>query len=109
MNRSLFLIASAYHIEMLRVANRAIRGSSCLVPRRLFSTTSSAHVDATIASGQDAPTDKSSNSKGLNKFSSRITQPKSQGASQAMLYATGLTEPDMDKAQVGISSVWFEG
>jgi hypothetical protein len=26
-----------------------------------------------------------------NKFSSRITQPKSQGASQAMLYATGLT------------------
>lgn len=26
---------------------------------------------------------------GLNKYSSRITQPKSQGASQAMLYATG--------------------
>ena len=32
----------------------------------------------------------------LNKYSSRITQPKSQGASQAMLYATGLTEEDMD-------------
>src|ERR671916_898798 len=45
----------------------------------------------------------------LNKYSSRITQPKSQGASQAMLYATGLTEQDMDKAQVGIASVWFEG
>jgi len=45
----------------------------------------------------------------LNKFSSRITQPKSQGASQAMLYGTGLTREDMDKAQVGISSVWFEG
>jgi dihydroxy-acid dehydratase len=45
----------------------------------------------------------------LNKFSSRITQPKSQGASQAMLYATGLRENDMDKAQVGIASVWFEG
>lgn len=44
-----------------------------------------------------------------NKYSSRITQPKSQGASQAMLYATGLTEKDMDKAQVGISSVWYEG
>ena len=44
-----------------------------------------------------------------NKYSSRITQPKSQGASQAMLYATGLTREDMDKAQVGISSVWFEG
>ena len=45
----------------------------------------------------------------LNKFSSRITQPKSQGASQAMLYATGLREPDMDKPQIGIASVWFEG
>src|SRR4029077_16293859 len=37
------------------------------------------------------------------------TQPKSQGASQAMLYGTGLTDADMAKAQVGISSVWFEG
>jgi dihydroxy-acid dehydratase len=45
----------------------------------------------------------------LNKFSSRITQPKSQGASQAMLYATGLQDEDMGKAQVGIASVWFEG
>ncbi len=45
----------------------------------------------------------------LNKYSSRITGPKSQGASQAMLYGTGLTESDMDKAQVGISSVWYEG
>jgi len=45
----------------------------------------------------------------LNKISRRITQPKAQGASQAMLYATGLTEADMDKAQVGISSVWYDG
>jgi dihydroxy-acid dehydratase len=45
----------------------------------------------------------------LNKISRRITQPKAQGASQAMLYATGLTEEDMDKAQVGISSVWYDG
>jgi dihydroxy-acid dehydratase len=45
----------------------------------------------------------------LNRYSARITQPKSQGASQAMLYGTGLTEADMDKAQVGISSVWWEG
>ena len=45
----------------------------------------------------------------LNKYSRRITQPKSQGASQAQLFATGLTEADFDKAQVGISSVWFEG
>jgi dihydroxy-acid dehydratase len=45
----------------------------------------------------------------LNKYSSRITQPPSQGASQAMLHATGLTRADLDKAQVGISAVWFEG
>jgi dihydroxy-acid dehydratase len=45
----------------------------------------------------------------LNKYSSQITQPKSQGASQAMLYATGLTTEDMNKPQVGIGSVWYEG
>ncbi|WP_339910088.1 dihydroxy-acid dehydratase [Symmachiella dynata] len=48
-------------------------------------------------------------SAGLNKYSSRITQPKSQGASQAMLYGTGMTEDDMNKPQVGISSMWYEG
>ena len=45
----------------------------------------------------------------FNRFSSQITQKKSQGASQAMLYATGLKAADMDKPQVGISSVWYEG
>ena len=45
----------------------------------------------------------------LNPFSSQITQVKSQGASQAMLYGTGLTDADMQKPQVGISSMWYEG
>ncbi|KAI2621017.1 dihydroxy-acid dehydratase [Hypomontagnella submonticulosa] len=45
----------------------------------------------------------------LNKVSRTITQPKAQGASQAMLYATGLNDEDLSKAQVGISSVWYEG
>mmetsp|Transcript_5018 Transcript_5018/g.7625 ORF Transcript_5018/g.7625 Transcript_5018/m.7625 type:complete len:586 (-) Transcript_5018:655-2412(-) len=45
----------------------------------------------------------------LNEYSKTITQPKSQGASQAMLHATGLTSADLNKAQVGISSVWYEG
>ena len=48
-------------------------------------------------------------SRKLNKYSSRITQPPSQGASQAMLHATGLTRADMDKPEVGISAVWYEG
>ncbi len=47
--------------------------------------------------------------KQTNKYSAQITQPKSQGASQAMLYATGLKETDMNKPQVGVASVWFEG
>jgi dihydroxy-acid dehydratase len=45
----------------------------------------------------------------LNKYSQRITQPRSQGASQAMLYGVGLTDEDMGKGQVGISTMWFEG
>ena len=52
---------------------------------------------------------KQSSAKPLNKYSSRITQPKSQGASQAMLYGTGLTDDDMQKAQVGITAMWYEG
>lgn len=45
----------------------------------------------------------------LNRYSRRVTQPKAQGASQAILYGVGLSEADMDKPQVGISSVWYEG
>ena len=45
----------------------------------------------------------------LNRYSSRITQPRSQGASQAMLLGTGLQPSDLDKPQVGIASMWYEG
>ena len=45
----------------------------------------------------------------LNKFSARVTQPKYQGSSQAMLFATGLTPEEMNKPQVGIASMWWEG
>jgi len=45
----------------------------------------------------------------INPFSSRITQPKSQGASQAQLFATGFNEADFEKAQIGIASIWYEG
>ncbi|MFN9369393.1 MAG: dihydroxy-acid dehydratase [Planctomycetia bacterium] len=45
----------------------------------------------------------------LNRHSSRITQPRSQGGSQAMLMATGLTAGDLAKPQVGIASMWFDG
>ncbi|HMP06425.1 MAG TPA: dihydroxy-acid dehydratase [Lacipirellulaceae bacterium] len=45
----------------------------------------------------------------LNKYSAHITQPKSQGASQAMLFGTGLSEEDMQKPQVGIAAMWYDG
>ncbi|GME92002.1 hypothetical protein B5S28_g2899 [[Candida] boidinii] len=44
-----------------------------------------------------------------NKYSSIITQPKSQGASQAMLYATGFKTEDFNKGQVGVGSCWWSG
>ncbi|MEM8943694.1 MAG: dihydroxy-acid dehydratase [Planctomycetota bacterium] len=55
-----------------------------------------------MASRQDTATT-------LNTYSRQITQPKSQGASQAMLYGTGLTDEDLAKPQIGIASVWYEG
>ncbi|OJA21063.1 hypothetical protein AZE42_06814 [Rhizopogon vesiculosus] len=45
----------------------------------------------------------------LNKISCQLTQDKARGGAQAMLYATGLTEEDMNKPQIGISPIWWEG
>lgn len=45
----------------------------------------------------------------INKYSRRLTQDETQPAAQAMLYAVGLTEDDMNKAQVGIVSSGYEG
>jgi len=45
----------------------------------------------------------------MNRYSSRVTQPRSQGASQAMLYGIGLTDADLQKPQVGICSMWYDG
>lgn len=47
--------------------------------------------------------------KELNKYSRRLTQDESQPASQAMLYAVGLTDEDMNKAQIGIASTGYDG
>ena len=45
----------------------------------------------------------------INRISKVITQPQARGTSQAMLYATGMTEADMNKAQVGIVSMGWDG
>ncbi|MBZ0112030.1 MAG: dihydroxy-acid dehydratase [Thermoanaerobaculia bacterium] len=45
----------------------------------------------------------------LNRYSRRLTEPPSQGGSQAMLQATGLPRRQLGLPQVGIASVWYEG
>src|SRR6476469_5761797 len=45
----------------------------------------------------------------LNRYSKTITQDVTQPAAQAMLYGIGLTDEDLNKAQVGIVSMGYEG
>lgn len=45
----------------------------------------------------------------LNKFSRTLTQEIHNPAAKAMLYGVGLTEEDMQKAQIGIASTGYEG
>jgi len=48
-------------------------------------------------------------SRKLNRVSARITEEKAQGASQAMLHATGLSPEDLGKPQLGIAAMWYDG
>ena len=48
-------------------------------------------------------------SRKLNRVSARITEAKAQGASQAMLHATGSRAEDLHKPQLGISAMWYDG
>ncbi len=45
----------------------------------------------------------------INRYSKTFTQDPTQPAAQAMLYGIGLTKADMDKAQVGIASMGYDG
>ena len=45
----------------------------------------------------------------LNKYSKNVTSNPEQPAARAMLYATGLTDADMEKAQIGVVSTGWEG
>jgi dihydroxy-acid dehydratase len=45
----------------------------------------------------------------LNKFSRTLTQEITNPAAKAMLYGVGLSEEDMQKAQIGIASTGYEG
>ncbi|MVN20608.1 dihydroxy-acid dehydratase [Mucilaginibacter arboris] len=45
----------------------------------------------------------------LNRYSKTFTQDPTQPAAQAMLYGIGLTDEDMQKAQVGVASMGYDG
>src|SRR6478609_971955 len=45
----------------------------------------------------------------LNKYSKTLTQDVTQPAAQAMYHAIGMTDEDLDKAQVGIASMGWDG
>ncbi|WP_438945220.1 dihydroxy-acid dehydratase [Sediminibacterium sp.] len=45
----------------------------------------------------------------LNKYSKTITQDPTQPAAQAMFYGIGLTDEDLQKAQVGVVSMGYDG
>ncbi|XP_030975370.1 dihydroxy-acid dehydratase, chloroplastic-like [Quercus lobata] len=66
-------------------------------------------IRSSLSSVDESSTSSTPTQKKLNKYSSRITEPKSQGGSQAMLLGVGLSEEELSKPQVGISSVWYEG
>ncbi|MEM8562973.1 MAG: dihydroxy-acid dehydratase [Pseudomonadota bacterium] len=44
-----------------------------------------------------------------NHFSARITQGPAHGAAQAVLHGVGLERDDLDKPQIGVTTVWYEG
>ncbi|KAK9467800.1 dihydroxy-acid/6-phosphogluconate dehydratase [Lipomyces arxii] len=81
-------------------------GKKALLPRtRLVGTVPRYRREFSVGTVRRAGSDNET----LNEYSSEITIPKSQGAAQAMLYATGFKDEDFAKAQVGISSVWYSG
>ena len=45
----------------------------------------------------------------INKYSKTITLDPTQPAAQAMFYGIGLTDEDLEKAQVGIASMGYDG
>ncbi len=45
----------------------------------------------------------------LNKYSKVLTQDETQPAAQAMFYGIGLTDEDLQKAQVGVVSMGYDG
>ncbi|KAG8803523.1 hypothetical protein FRC16_004931 [Serendipita sp. 398] len=87
---------AAFSARPLRSSSQNLSWLNVKTPRGVRSLASS----STVASKEP-----------LNRYSKTVTQPKDQGASQAMLYATdGISEDaDLQKPMIGVGSVWYEG
>ena len=101
--RAAYSLPNSHPIIPTCLARQSVNKPGRLIGRAFVDLTSTKTLTTTAKRKAD------SSSPQLNKVSRHVTQPKSQGASQAMLYATGLEPSDMSKAQVGISSVWYSG
>jgi len=90
-----------------RVASATRVAASCALRMRLLSSSSNLPGIGTYEAVLSNP----EHAQSPNKYSAVITQRRTQGAGQAQLYATdvGKIEGGMDKPQVGIASVWYEG
>ena len=97
-NTAYLTIAASAMISAMTPASRML----ALAGFRSLSSTSRASASSSSRPGPGT---------NLNRHSRIITQPKDQGASQAMLYATeGITaDEDLSRAMVGVASVWYEG
>ncbi|EFH61886.1 dehydratase family [Arabidopsis lyrata subsp. lyrata] len=80
-----------------------------LHPHNVNSRNRPSTISCSVQSVTADPSPPLTDSNKLNKYSSRITEPKSQGGSQAILHGVGLSDDDLLKPQIGISSVWYEG
>mmetsp|Transcript_1720 Transcript_1720/g.2372 ORF Transcript_1720/g.2372 Transcript_1720/m.2372 type:complete len:646 (-) Transcript_1720:153-2090(-) len=87
-----------FHAIVALTLSSNVAAFSPIMPSKTATTT---RLSMSEEAGEEGPV--------MNKYSRTLTAPKSQGASQAMLYATGLKEEDMGKPQVGVCSVWYEG
>lgn len=86
-------------------SSSSFSNSCCPEPSSTSNISSSSYSDSSPSSAAAS----SSTSSPIARFSSQITGPAVHSGAQAMLLATGLSLSDLQKPQVGICSVWFDG
>ena len=83
-----------------QLLGKAPSGTAVQPPRKPAQRLQAIAAPEKVLEAVGSPSDKGASAKGLNKYSRNVTQVKQQGGSQAMLYATGISDDDFDKPQV---------